>query len=203
MLRPGTMYRPQQGQDCLPETRRWQERTEIEKRGKRRKVLRERCFEPTISAGAGRRRGSDWLALDRVLLHSWCVILLITGTAKVVSALGASRILRIPDPIFGISFKHLFLAAGSVEVLVAAACYSLAANLRMKSGLIAWLATVFCLYRLGLWWLGWHGGCPCLGTLTDVLHIPAASADAMLKIALAYLVVTSYWMLWRCRQEVH
>ncbi|MGH7977270.1 MAG: hypothetical protein ACREC8_11490, partial [Limisphaerales bacterium] len=69
-------------------------------------------------------------------------------------------------------------------------------------GFIAWLATNFFIYRLGLIHIGYHKPCSCLGTLTDALHIPAQTADTAMKIILAYLLIGSYTaLLWLWRQR--
>jgi len=50
------------------------------------------------------------------------------------------------------------------------------------------LATNFVVYRVGLWWIGWHRPCGCLGNLTDLLGISPHTADTIMKLVLAYLL---------------
>jgi hypothetical protein len=67
---------------------------------------------------------------------------------------------------------------------------------------LAWLSTSFLIYRFGLVWAGYHKPCPCLGNLTDALHIPPQTADTAMKIILAYLLIGSYATLfWLWRQK--
>ena len=71
-------------------------------------------------------------------------------------------------------------------------------------GLVVWLATSFLVYRIGLVWVGYKKPCPCLGNLTDALHIPPQTADTAMKIILAYLLIGSYatlFWLWRQRKK--
>jgi hypothetical protein len=54
----------------------------------------------------------------RLFMLSAGVIFLVTGVAKVVSASGNARILDSSDPVFSISFRHLFLLVGLLELAV-------------------------------------------------------------------------------------
>lgn len=132
------------------------------------------------------------------------VILFITGVGKLWSALGNALILEHIDPILNLQFAHLMVAAGVVELIVAIICFF--SRLQMlASSLIAWLATSFLVYRMGLWWIGWHRPCACLGNFADALHISPQVVDMAMKIILAYLVVGSYgsiFWLWRQRKKV-
>ena len=127
----------------------------------------------------------------------------VTGFAKVSTTLGHARALDIPDPMFGIPFRHLMLVVGLAELFIAFLC--LFTDKRQFSVLaVAWLSTNFLVYRLGLWFIGWHKPCGCLGNLTDVLHISPAAADSIMKVVLAYLLVGSYaTLLWRWQQSRH
>ena len=128
-------------------------------------------------------------------------ILAITGLAKAWSAFGQTKLLAVADPITGILFGHLMLAVGVVELVIAGICL-FGKSQKLKLGLIAWLATNFVVYRLGLWWMGWKKPCSCLGNLTDALHISPLLADNIMKVILAYLLVGSYGLLiWRWRSE--
>ena len=65
----------------------------------------------------------------------------------------------------------------------------------------AWLATNFLVYRLGLWFIGWHRPCACMGSLAGILHLSDQAADNIMKGLLAYLLVGSYGMLlWEWRR---
>jgi hypothetical protein len=89
---------------------------------------------------------------------------------------------------------------GVVELVIAGICL-FGKSQKLKLGLIAWLATSFVVYRLGLWWMGWKKPCGCLGNLTDALHLSPQAADSLMKVILAYLLIGSYGLLiWRWRQ---
>jgi hypothetical protein len=131
-------------------------------------------------------------------------LLAFTGFAKLISSLGTARILNSPDALFHISFGRIFQLAAVVELCVAAICF-LNKNRMLQAGLIALLSSNFLLYRIGLYWEGYHGLCHCLGNLTDALHISPQTADTVMKIILAYLLIGSYitlFWLWTQRARI-
>ena len=129
---------------------------------------------------------------------SAAVLLICTAFAKLLSATGNAKVLQSQDPVFSIPFRTLFWVVGGIELIVAFACL-LKARLLLQLGLIGWLATNFVIYRLGLSLLGYRKPCPCLGSLTDELHLSMQTAESILIIVLAYLLIGSYigliWLL--------
>lgn len=130
----------------------------------------------------------------RWFLLSACGILLFAGCAKIASSFGHQKVLNLTDPVFGISFKKLMLSVGILEVIVSAICFSLRSRI-LSIGLIAWMATGFTFYRLGLHLSGWEKPCPCLGSFTDAIHLSPESADFLVRSLLIYLLVGSYGIL--------
>ena len=128
-------------------------------------------------------------------------ILAITGIAKVWSGFGNSQFLAVVDPIIGIEFGQLMLAVGAAEIVIALVCF-FSKRQTLVLGLVTWISTSFVVYRLGLWWMGWHRPCNCLGNLTDALHISPQLADNIMKGVLAYLLIGSYGILiWQFRER--
>jgi len=126
-------------------------------------------------------------------------ILIVTGIAKIWGAFGHARVLMVPNPLLGLNFGHLMMTVGLVEMFVAMVCF-FSSSTQLAVGFVAWLATSFLLYRFGFAWMGYHQPCPCLGNLTDAIHIPPQTADTAMKIILAYLLIGSYaslFWLWR------
>lgn len=146
----------------------------------------------------------NWAWRKRPVLGTWfilsaAIILVLTGVAKVWTAFAPTKVLAVADPITGVSFGHLMLAVGVVELVIASICL-FAKSQTLKLGLIAWLASNFVVYRCGLWWMGWHKPCSCMGNLTDALHIRPEVADNIMKAILAYLFIGSYGLLiWQWR----
>ena len=154
----------------------------------------------TELGGANRKRKEHPALAARFIVGS-SLVLVITGVAKMWTAFAPTKVLAVADPITGVSFGHLMLAVGVVELVIASLCL-FAKSQTLKLGLIAWLATNFVVYRLGLWWIGWHKPCSCLGNLTDALHLKPEVADNIMKVILAYLLLGSYGLLlwqWRLR----
>jgi hypothetical protein len=128
-------------------------------------------------------------------------ILGITGIAKAWSTLGSTKLLGVIDPILGMKFGHLMLAVGVAEIVIALVCF-FSKRQALALGLVAWISSNFVVYRLGLWWMHWHRPCNCLGNLTDALHISPQTADNIMKVLLAYLLIGSYGLLlWRWRMN--
>ncbi len=143
------------------------------------------------------------MKITRWFLYSAAVVLLFTAAAKFISSSGNARILLERDPLTGFQFRDLFRIVGGIEIAVALTC-SLSKRIWLPAGLVAWLATGFLAYRIGLVAVGYHRPCSCMGNLTDALHIPPQTADTAMKIILAYLLLGSYatlFWLWRQRKK--
>ena len=127
-------------------------------------------------------------------------VLAATGLGKTLSAIGPARLLDTPDPLIGIAFRQLLLLVGLGELLIAFFCL-FSNKRRFNVLLVAWLSTNFLVYRLGLWLIGWHHPCGCMGSLAGTLHLSDQAADNIMKGVLAYLLIGSYgillWEWWR------
>jgi hypothetical protein len=129
------------------------------------------------------------------------LLLVVAAAAKIVSSFGITKALLTVDPVFGLSFSSLFRFVGSIELSLALICLFGRDILRMQLIFIGWLASALVIYRVGLQWGGYTTPCPCLGTLTDVLHISSQLADNIMKGVLAYLLIGSYGiLLWQWKQ---
>ena len=130
---------------------------------------------------------------------SCCVILTLTGLAKLYSATGSDEILDQPDPLLRISNSTVLLAVGAFELGVTAYL------LMSESGIgrcicIFWLALNFILYRVGTFWLDPGKPCPCLGTLSEKLEglgLRPQVIDWWLKGIIVYMMLGSLFFLFR------
>jgi hypothetical protein len=136
------------------------------------------------------------LSVGGFFILSAGVIFAITGIAKVLSAFGKVGVLLVVDPILGLPFRYVLFGAGLLELAVSILCL-FGARKRFSALPVAWLAISFLLYRVGCWWVGWKRPCPCLGSLTDALGISPETADSIMKVALAYLLLGSCGLLFR------
>ena len=57
--------------------------------------------------------------LLRVFYCSTAVILILTASAKLVSATGTARALALPDPLLTLTNREVLVLAGSIELLLA------------------------------------------------------------------------------------
>jgi hypothetical protein len=139
-----------------------------------------------------------------MFLHSAGVLLVATALAKLMSSFGSAPILLTSDPILVIPFRYVFWLVGGIEMSVAALCFW-GRKPWVAAAFVAWLASAFVLYRLGLIAIGYARPCTCLGNLTDALHLSPAAANSIMVLILAYLFVGSYgslvW-LWTGRKQI-
>jgi hypothetical protein len=143
------------------------------------------------------------MRIVRPFLYTAAVLLLATSVAKIISSFGHSRILSQQDPLTGFLFRDLFRVVSVVEIAIALTC-CLRKRILLSTSLVAWLATSFGIYRLVLLWAGYSRSCPCLGNLTDMLHISPQAADTAMKIVLGYLLLGSYatlFWLWKTNRK--
>jgi hypothetical protein len=134
------------------------------------------------------------IQMARLFIVSAALVFMVAGVSKFINSAGHSRILLEHDPVVGLTFKYLTRAVGGVEVAVALVCV-FGGRILLQAGLLAWLATTFLAYRLGLVWIGYQKSCSCLGSLPSALHIPPQIADNVMKFILAYLIIGSYGIL--------
>ena len=126
--------------------------------------------------------------LKSIFLYSSAIILLLTAVAKLYSASGTSRILTYPDPLLAIKYKPLMLIAALCELAVAAVVLH-SRNDKLKYLSLLWISLNFALYHIGYAVLGLPQQlCPCLGHLTDSLHLNSAGVEAVLRVVVAYLL---------------
>ena len=139
------------------------------------------------------------MKVPRLFVYSAAGLLVATAAAKIISSLGFSRILLERDFVTGLLFRDLFRVVSVVELGIALVCL-FSKRIWLSAALTAWLATSFLMYRLALLWAGYRRPCPCLGNLTDMLHISPQTADTAVKIILGYLLLGSYatlFWLWK------
>jgi hypothetical protein len=126
--------------------------------------------------------------------------LLLTGVSKAFSAIGTARVLDAADPLIGIRFRELLLLVGLAELLIAFFCL-FTDKQRFSLLAVAWISTNFLVYRLGLWFIGWHHPCACMGRLAGVLHLSDQAADNIMKGVLAFLLTGSCLLLIAQRRQ--
>lgn len=134
-----------------------------------------------------------------MFVRSAGILLAVTALAKLTSSFGTDRILDYPDPVFLLKNRHVFVILGVMELIVSFYCF-LSNNQKTQASIIAIVSSNILLYRLGVYWLGYKGLCPCLGSMSSVLHVSPRVFDTALQIIMAYLLIGGYALLiylWR------
>jgi hypothetical protein len=119
------------------------------------------------------------------------IILAVTGFAKLFTVTGDTTLLQVADPIFGVEFRYLMAAVGMLELIIAGLCF-FSKNETLNTLMVAWLASGFLLYRIGIRALDWERPCGCLGSLTDIFQLSPQTADRIAIGLLGFLLVGSY-----------
>jgi hypothetical protein len=136
--------------------------------------------------------------------HSAAAVLIVTALLKIISLQTRVGFFLLKDPLF------LFMTNGQMMTLSAILELCVAIILIRKLDLVFQFTTllglscIFLFYRLGLAWISPNEPCKCYGRATDWLHISTQTADTVMKIILAYLLIgscaTLFW-LWRQRKK--
>ena len=121
---------------------------------------------------------------------SLIIILMVTGATKLVSAGGTAHLLDLPDPLFALSNRSVMALAAAVELALALSI--LIRGWSMPTVLASlWFGSILLVYRLALAIVAPSAPCPCLGTLTEQLHISTRTASVMLSAVLGYILIGS------------
>ena len=138
---------------------------------------------------------NTYQTFESLYIKSVSILLFLTGTAKLISASMKVSVLTMPDPLMNyLSIRQTSAVAGVTEVIVAA--YILTAQHAIhKLRTIAWLSFLFITYHIGLYLIGFHGMCSCLGNPTAWLSLSDSTINMIVKCLLAYLSIGSLLLL--------
>jgi hypothetical protein len=123
------------------------------------------------------------------------VILFATAVAKLYSAGGTAQVLTYLDPIIPASNRQVFYISGLLELAISAFLLLKNGGQKTKLLVIAWLATTFLLYRVGLAWEHAPNLCDCLGNLSDTLPISPRIINPVMLAVLGWLFFGSYSLI--------
>lgn len=131
-----------------------------------------------------------------VFVRTSAVILLVTGAVKLISSLGEARILQQSDPlIWFLTERQMLALAAGMELVIVVALSSERLDETSKLLTIAWLGSMFLLYRVGLWTIGFAGACSCLGNAAAWLHVSPVAVERIMGGLLLFLLLGSYGLL--------
>jgi len=129
-----------------------------------------------------------------LFILSAAFVLCVSGAAKIASTVGKSRVLTEPDPILNVRFNHLLIVIGVIELAIAVMCLTHPTR-RLILGLLFVLSLNLFTYHAALWFIHWHGYCPCFGSLTAAIHLSPRQADLLAQLSLFYLLFGSLFFL--------
>src|SRR5438105_4754449 len=117
---------------------------------------------------------------------SLVVILILTAVAKLISAAGTAHLLALPDPVFAFSNRSVILLAALLEI---ALTLSILIGGWSRATILAslWFSSILVIYRIALSVVAPSAPCPCLGTLTEQLHVSSSTASVMMSCVVGYI----------------
>ncbi len=127
----------------------------------------------------------------KVFIYSAGTILLAAALERVFVALGDAQVLSLPEPVMGIQLRLTVLLVGGFELVVALVCL-FGKRTGLQLGWIAWLATNYFVYWIGLLTMHCHSKATCLGSLTDPLQITSITGGYFFEAVFAGLALASY-----------
>jgi hypothetical protein len=135
-------------------------------------------------------------ALSAAFLYVSMLVLIITALLKLISIAGHASVLEQPDPLLPfLSNRQLLAIVAIMEIGVASFLAFSRSDSWRKTLAVAWLMTLFLVYRTGHWVLGVPGSCSCLGNAADWLGVPARTLDRITAGVLVLLLAGSYSLI--------
>lgn len=133
----------------------------------------------------------------RVYYVSIAIILVMASLLKLLAVDGSQALLNEPDLVFNVPNRLLLKGTALIELAVGIFLIG-KADKKHKALVVAWLATSFLIYRIGIFAVSdGRGRCACLGSLTDSIPVTPDQAEMLAKLVVAYMIIGSYGILWR------
>ena len=124
-------------------------------------------------------------------IHSAGGIMLAAALTRFLIAAGSAQVLALPEPMLGIPLRYAVLAVGAFELVVALICH-FGNQAGLQLGWLAWLATNYLVYWIGLWAMHVHPQATCIGSFTDPLHLSRGTTGLIIGFLPFYLLLGSY-----------
>ncbi len=130
--------------------------------------------------------------------------LLAAALDRMLVAAGNAQALSLPEPILGLPLRDAVLLVAGFELGVALLCL-FGKQTGRQLGWLAWLATNYAVYWIGLFAMHCHPQAACIGSLTDPLQLTPGITGDILKLLPLYLLLGSYaamiWLWLRQKQN--
>jgi predicted RNA-binding Zn-ribbon protein involved in translation (DUF1610 family) len=123
--------------------------------------------------------------------YSAGAILLAASLERFLITADSAPVLALPEPVLGIPLRYAVLLVGAFELVVAMICL-FGRQIGLQLGWLAWLATNYAVYRIGLLTMGIHQQGTCIGSLNDPLHLARGTVEILVGFLPLYLLAGSY-----------
>lgn len=143
-----------------------------------------------MAAGVGQPPFGNMSKYPRLLIATKVslYIVLVAGVSKIISAFGDATILSLPDPILPTTNRMAIVIAGIVEIGVA--LYGLKYPMSRRAVVsLLWLGSTLAIYKIGILKYGGAKPCGCLGSITDILHIPPDVANIISTVIIIIMLL--------------
>jgi DNA-directed RNA polymerase subunit RPC12/RpoP len=127
----------------------------------------------------------------RYFILSAGAILLAAALSRFLIAAGNAQIMALPDPMLGIPLRYAVVAVGAFELGVALVCLC-GKRVGFQIGWLAWLATNYIVFWIGLLLMHIHPQATCIGGLTDLLLVHHGTTGYALQFLPFGLALGSY-----------
>jgi hypothetical protein len=131
------------------------------------------------------------MKLLKPFISSAGVILLVAALVRFVIAAGSAQSLALPEPMLGIPLRYAMLMVGAFELVVALICL-FGKQIGLQIGWLAWLATNYIVFWIGLLTMHIHPQATYIGSLTDPLRLFHGTTGYVLQFIPFCLVLGSY-----------
>jgi hypothetical protein len=98
---------------------------------------------------------------------------------------------RVHDPLFTFLTERYMIVGAALIELGVVLYLSWQSSIQRRASAVIWLSTLFLIYRMGLWNIGFHGYCKCLGHWTTWLHLSERQTDIIAQAMIAFMLVGS------------
>lgn len=127
----------------------------------------------------------------RFFIYTASGILLVAALERFLIAAGDAPALALPEPVLGIPLRYAVLLVGGLELTVVLVCL-FGRQTGLQLGWLAWLATNYAVYRIGLMIVGAHHQATCIGSLTDPLHLTQGTVGIVIGLLPIFMLFGSY-----------
>ena len=134
------------------------------------------------------------IKLIRLFIYSAGAILLAAALDRFFIAMGDTQFLALPEPILGIPLRFALLVVGGLELLVALICL-FGRQTSLQLGWLAWLATNYLIYRIGLVAMHCQSQASCISGLGNPLQLTRGTMGGMTAAVPLYLLLGSFTAL--------